>query len=81
MLEAGIDLSKFKAHSTRSAAVSSVPLAGLFVDEIAKMGDWSNAGTFYKYSKRLILSHMNALFRSRSYVYLSRSFLTKCSQF
>ena len=39
MLEAGIDLSKFKAHSTRSAAVSSVPLAGLFVDEIAKMGD------------------------------------------
>ena len=41
MADAGIDMSKFKAHSTRAAAVSKVPLSGLSVMEIAKLGDWS----------------------------------------
>ena len=46
---AGVDMSKFKAHSARSAAVSCVPLAGLSVDEIAKLGDWSNDSTFFQF--------------------------------
>ena len=54
MADAGVDLSKFKAHSTRAAAVSKVPLSGLSVMEIAKLGDWSNATTFYKFCKKEI---------------------------
>ena len=54
MADAGVDLSKFKAHSTRAAAVSKVPLSGLSVMEIAKLGDWSNATTFYKFYKKEI---------------------------
>ena len=52
MEEAGIDMSKFKAHSTRSAAVSCVPLSGLSAEDIAKLGDWSNVKTFYKFYKK-----------------------------
>ena len=52
MADAGIDMSKFKAHSTRAAAVSKVPLSGLSVMEIAKLGDWSNATTFFKFYKK-----------------------------
>ena len=55
MQEAGIDISIFKAHSTRAAAVSSVPLAGLSSDEIAKLGNWSNAGTFFRFYKKDVL--------------------------
>ena len=54
MTDAGIDMSKFKAHSTRAAAVSKVPLSGLSVIEIAKLGDWSNATTFFKFYKKEI---------------------------
>ena len=54
MADAGIDMSKFKAHSTRAAAVSKVPLSGLSVMEIAKLGDWSNATTFFKFYKKEI---------------------------
>ena len=71
MLEAGIDLSKFKAHSTRSAAVSSVLLAGLSVDEIAKLGDWSNARTFYKYYKKAVDSSSHESFVQKSVLSLS----------
>ena len=56
MTEAGIDMTIFKAHSTQSAAVSSVPLAGMSVEDIAKLGDWTNAQTFYKFYKREVLS-------------------------
>ena len=54
MADAGIDLSKFKAHSTRAAAVSKVPLSGLSVMEIVKLGVWSNATTFFKFYKKEI---------------------------
>ena len=53
-MEADSDLSKFKAHSTRAAAVSKVPLSSLSVLEIAKPGDWSNATTLFKFYKKEI---------------------------
>ena len=56
MEEAGIDMSKFKAHSTRSAAVSCVPLSGLWAEDIAKLGDWSNVKIFYKFYKKEVQS-------------------------
>ena len=52
MEESGIDMNKFKAHSTRAAATSRVPLAGMTPDDIAKLGDWSNVTTFYKFYKK-----------------------------
>ena len=52
MEESGIDMNKFKAHSTRAAATSRVPLVGMTPDDIAKLGDWSNVTTFYKFYKK-----------------------------
>ena len=54
MADAGIDMSKFKTHSTRAAAVSKVPLSGLSTMEIAKLEDWSNSTTFFKFYKKEI---------------------------
>jgi hypothetical protein len=54
MQDAGIDITQFKAHSTRSAAVSKVPLAGMSVDDIARLGDWTNATTFFRFYKKEI---------------------------
>ena len=61
MEEAGIDMSKFKAHSTRSAAVSSVPLSGLSAEDIAKLGDCNNVKTFYKFFKKEVQSSSDNL--------------------
>ena len=77
MQEAGIDMSKFKAHSTRSAAVSKVPLAGMSVNEIAKLGDWSNASTFYRFYKKDVQSnHLRVWSRSLFWVYHSGELLS-----
>lgn len=50
----GIDINTFKAHSTRSAATSKVGYAGLSIQEICKLGDWSNAKTFRRFYCREI---------------------------
>ena len=71
MQEAGIDMSKFKAHSTRSAAVSKVPLAGMSVNEIAKLGDWSNASTFYRFYKKDVQSNSSESLAQKSILGLS----------
>ena len=56
MEEAGIDMSKFWAHSARSAADSCVPLPGLSAENIAKLGHWSNVKTFYNFYKKEVQS-------------------------
>ena len=71
MQEAGIDMSKFKAHSIRSAAVSKVPLAGMSVNEIAKLGDWSNASTFYRFYKKDVQSNSSESLVQKSILGLS----------
>ena len=49
MCEADIDISTYKAHSTRSANTSQAHFAGLSVEQIAKQGNWTNAKTFNKF--------------------------------
>ena len=50
--KAGIDTSKFKAHSTRAAAATKAAMSGLTVDEIMKAADWSSEGVFQKFYYR-----------------------------
>ena len=50
--KAGIDTSKFKAHSTRVAAATKAAMSGLTVDEIMKAADWSSEGVFQKFYYR-----------------------------
>ena len=52
---AGIDISTFKAHSTRSASTSKADLSGAPIEEILKRGCWSNKSTWQKfYNKNII---------------------------
>ena len=41
-----IDISTFKAHSTRSASTSKADLSGAPIEEILKQGCWSNKSTW-----------------------------------
>ena len=50
--KAGVDTSKFKAHSTRAAAATKAAMSGLTVDEIMKAVDWSTEGVFQKFYYR-----------------------------
>ena len=54
MADAGINMIKFKVHSTRSVTVAKVPLSGLSVMEIAKLGDWGNATAVFKFYRKEI---------------------------
>ena len=53
---AGIDITVFSAHSTRSAFAKS---KGLTVSAIAKAAGWSNATTFARYYSKDICSLPN----------------------
>ena len=46
---AGVDTSKFQAHSVRAAATSKACLSGLTVEDILKAADWSSKGVFQKF--------------------------------
>ena len=46
---AGVDLSIYKAHSTRSASTSKSKAEGLSVEQIVQRGNWSGSGTFKKF--------------------------------
>jgi len=47
--KAGIDTTKFQAHSTRAAAASKAALCGVTVEDIMKAADWSGEGVFQKF--------------------------------
>ena len=50
----GIDVSKFKAHSMRSASSSKVASLGLQIKDVLSMGNWSNESVWQKfYHKRI----------------------------
>ena len=49
MSHAGIDTTRFKAHSTRSAATSKAFRNGTPIDDVLMMADWSHAGTFFRF--------------------------------
>ena len=55
MTRAGIDVSKYKAHSTRAAASSKAKVLGMSAEQIIDRADWSNVNTFYKFYHKDIL--------------------------
>ncbi|CAC5398982.1 unnamed protein product [Mytilus coruscus] len=56
---AGINVSKFKAHSYRSASTSAASRAGLSLAGILKTANWSSAGTFQKFYHKEIKKSAN----------------------
>ena len=52
---AGIDTSKFKAHSVRGAATSRAYVTGTPVAAILKMADWSSEHAFCRHYLREVL--------------------------
>ena len=46
MSKAGIDISVYKAHSTRGASASGMANAGVPLNDILKMGSWTDVSTF-----------------------------------
>lgn len=46
---AGIDITKYSAHSSRAASTSSCKAKGLNIKEIMKSAGWSNSGTFKEF--------------------------------
>ena len=52
MTQAGIDTTRFKAHSTRSASSSRASSQGVPLSEILKKGHWSFNSTFEKFYNR-----------------------------
>ena len=52
MAAAGIDVSHYTGHSTRSAATSKAKAAGCSVPEIVQQANWSNAKTFKRFYDR-----------------------------
>jgi len=50
--KAGVDTSRFTAHSTRAAAATKAAMSGLTVEEIMKAADWSSEGVFQKFYYR-----------------------------
>jgi hypothetical protein len=55
LAKAGVDITLFKAHSTRSAATSKAKACGMPISDILKKIGWTNAQTFAKfYDKNVI---------------------------
>lgn len=55
MKAAGIDVGKFKAHSTRSASASKAIEKGMSVDEVMALAGWRSRGVFNAFYNRAIL--------------------------
>ena len=54
----GIDTKRFKAHSTRGASGSKAESLGFNIEDILKMGNWSNKSTWFNhYKKQIRKSH------------------------
>lgn len=54
--ESGVDVSKFKAHSTRHASTSAASAAGVCIDTIRKRAGWTTEScTFAKFYNRPLL--------------------------
>lgn len=55
--QAGIDATKFSAHSTRSASTSKAELSGLSVKDILERGSWSKESTWQRFYRKEICSN------------------------
>ena len=52
MKDAGVDVSLFKSHSTRSASASHLINSGTPLSEVLKQGAWSDECTFKRFYLR-----------------------------
>ena len=59
MENAGINTTKYKAHSTRSAVTSKARSKGMSVQQIMHAANWSNAKTFLRFYNKQIESTSN----------------------
>ena len=75
----GIDITTFKAGSTRSASTSAAARFGASPEQIIKQGDWSNLGTYQRFYNRdlndspvgkLILSASKVSGNYKLYIYI-----------
>ena len=57
--EAGIDTSKYSAHSTRSASTSAAKMNSVSVDTIMKSAGWTQESTFAKYYHKPVVPQNN----------------------
>lgn len=55
LFESGIDISVFSAHSTRAAAASAARDDDMPIDDILRIGGWSNAKSSISFIPRLFL--------------------------
>ncbi|XP_013402746.2 uncharacterized protein LOC106168283 [Lingula anatina] len=56
LARAGIDISIFKAHSTRAAATSAANRAAVPLNDILSKAGWSNASTFARFYNKPIIN-------------------------
>ena len=64
----GIDITTFKAHSTRGASTSAAARCGASPEQIMRHGDWSNLGTYDRfYNKDLADTPVGRLILSSSH--------------
>lgn len=61
MKSAGVDVKKFKPHSTRAAATSAANKHGVPVSQILQTAGWSNEKTFRKYYNKPLESTRGSL--------------------
>ncbi|MCG8430595.1 MAG: tyrosine-type recombinase/integrase, partial [Candidatus Omnitrophica bacterium] len=59
MSAAGIDVTSFKAHSTRAASTSAGHSIGVPVDKILESGGWQNTRTFGKFYNKPIVAQQS----------------------
>lgn len=57
--QAGIDTSKYSAHSTRSASTSAAKVNSVSVDTIMKSAGWTQESTFAKYYNKPVVAQNN----------------------
>ena len=55
LMKPGIDVSIFKAHSTRAASTSAAADRGVSSNDILKMADWSRESTFARFYHKPII--------------------------
>ena len=55
---AGVDTSRFGAHSTHSASTSAAVVKGTPMDTVLKAAGWSSGSTFSKYYKKVLVANM-----------------------
>ena len=57
----GVDITKFKAHSTRAASVSAARAQFVPVSEILSLADWASEGTFQRFYNKPVVRNSSTV--------------------